>query len=206
MLVRSLSLLLVAFLLFPIAEGIAPVGAKKKSKTVTKTFSNANAIEIQDDTTADPYPAAIQVSGLKKGKIKDVNLILRDLSHTFPPDVNVLLVGGNGHHATVMSDVGGLDDANNLKLTLDDEAGAPLPNGGALSSGSFQPTNDGVVDVFPAPAPEASGDAALSVFDGDNPNGQWRLFVLDDSQNDDGEFAGGWSLEITAKVKKKKKN
>jgi subtilisin-like proprotein convertase family protein len=205
MLLRILSLTLAVLFALASSAALPPAEAKKKPKTVTKTFSNANAIEIQDNTTADPYPSSIQISGLKKGKIKDVNLILRDFSHTFPPDVNVLLVAKDGSNALVMSDVGGLPDANNLKLTLDDEAASGLPNNAELTSGVFRPTNDGPGDMFPDPAPEPSGNVALSVFDGDNPNGQWRLFVVDDSMNDDGEFAGGWSLQITAKVKRKKK-
>jgi hypothetical protein len=33
----------------------------------------------------------------------------------------------------------------------------------------------------------------------------WPLFVQDLEQTDPGVFAGGWTLELTAKVKAKKK-
>jgi hypothetical protein len=115
-----------------------------------------------------------------------------------------MLVQGN-RQATVMSDVGGNTDANNLTLTLDDQAATPLPAASALSSGTFQPTNDigfgEVGDTFPAAAPLQNGGVGLSVFNGANPDGQWQLFVNDDFNADSGSLAGGWSLQITAKVK-----
>jgi hypothetical protein len=51
-----------------------------------------------------------------------------------------------------------------------------------------------------APAPAPNGNSFLSVFKGQNPNGVWELWVLDDTDDDTGKIAGGWSLEITAEV------
>ena len=70
-----------------------------------------------------------------------------------------------------------------ITITLDDEAAAPIPFFGPLVSGTFMPTNGtaGGADNFPAPAPTPlSLNSSLSVFNGTNPNGQWKLFVLDD--------------------------
>ena len=36
----------------------------------------------------------------------------------------------------------------------------------------------------------------LSSFDGKDPNGTWKLFVIDDTPGGEGAFAGGWSLEL----------
>ena len=56
------------------------------------------------------------------------------------------------------------------------------------------------------PAPAASASALLSVFDGSDPNGTWRLFVQDEyAPTDPGAFSNGWALEIKAQVKAKKK-
>ena len=53
--------------------------------------------------------------------------------------------------------------------------------------------------TFPSPANTLPTDgSALSVFDGTDPNGTWNLFVVDDVARTRGQFAGGWSLEITA--------
>jgi hypothetical protein len=109
-----------------------------------------------------------------------------------------------------MSDVGIFEEpspADNITLTLDDEAAAPLPIDTPLTSGNFRSRDafgesDTIVD-FPIPAPAPSGSDALATFDGLDPNGEWRLFVLDDTGGDQGNLAEGWSLAITAKVKKK---
>jgi hypothetical protein len=103
-----------------------------------------------------------------------------------------------------MSDVGGgvLTPANGVTLDLDDQAANPLP-AGQLSEGRFKPTNLGAGDTFPAPAPTPSGGSALSVFNGTNPNGTWNLYVVDDTDNASvGKFAGGWTLEIKARVRR----
>jgi hypothetical protein len=179
------------------------VGAARKkggkSKTITKTFSSEAAIAIPaagstDRISAgDPYPSTIAVKGFKKARVRDVNLTLHDFSHQFPLDVDIMLVSPGGRNALVMSDVGGNlpgDEAavSGLALTLDDEADESLPVDARLTSGTFRPVEDEDADDFPAPAPAPSGRIALSTLDGINPNGQWRLFVVDDSaETDDGD-------------------
>jgi hypothetical protein len=205
---RILACLLAALLALPLTQSSPPAKAGKRFKNITRTFSNNGQIAILASGEANPYPATLQVGGFKKAKkakIKDVDLVLRDFSHEFPDEVDILLVAPNGRNALVMSDVGGNAHADNLTLTLDDEAGAGLPLDSQLSSGTFRPTNDGMVDTLPAPAPVSSGSIALSVFNGADPSGQWRLFIRDDDPGDNGSIAGGFSLEIKAKVKKKKK-
>jgi subtilisin-like proprotein convertase family protein len=46
---------------------------------------------------------------------------------------------------------------------------------------------------------------ALSTFDGINPNVEWRLLIVDNGGGITGSLADGWSLEITAKHKAKRK-
>ncbi|MGI8966558.1 MAG: hypothetical protein ACR2H1_10790 [Limisphaerales bacterium] len=62
----------------------------------------------------------------------------------------------------------------------------------------FKPANDGLAnDPFPTPAPAPSSATTLSIFKGTNPNGLWRLYVVDDTANGDtGSIAGGWSMTI----------
>lgn len=203
-------LVLAALLALPMAETASPVEAKRRAKTVTRTFRNATAIELPIAPTppvsASLYPAPIAVSGLK-GKVRDVNVRLNGLEHTFPEDIQVLLVGPDGQTAIVMADVGKEFDVSGVTLTLDDEAKASLPFNAQLGSGTFRPTNRlGNPIAFNAPAPTAGGNAALSVFDGSDPNGTWRLFVQDAAAAfDDGAFAGGWEIEVTVKAKKTEK-
>ena len=68
------------------------------------------------------------------------------------------------------------------------------------SGESYKPLNwdGGDGDPFPAPAPAPPRATTLSAFNGQNPNGAWRLFVIDDAAGDSGQIAGGWSLTVTA--------
>jgi hypothetical protein len=126
--------------------------------------------------------------------VTKVTARLNGLSHTFPGDVDILLVGPAGQRMILMSDIGGGTDAVNAVLTFDDAA---PPMGATVVTGTFSPANSGTGDLFPAPAPAAPFGATLSVFNGTNPNGAWRLFVVDDAGIDAGSIAGGWSLTIT---------
>jgi subtilisin-like proprotein convertase family protein len=192
-----------------------------RRKTVEKTFANGDVVAIpaldavDQFGPADVYPSTLAVSGFKRARITDLNLTLRGFSHVFPGDVQLVLVAPGGRNAVVMGDVDsndlGDETVTDLTLTLDDEAAALLPEDVPLTSGSFRPLDgigpgiDGDLTAFPAPAPEPSGDNALSTFDGINPNGEWRLFILDDDQIDEGSLANGWVLQITARSKGKKK-
>jgi subtilisin-like proprotein convertase family protein len=174
---------------------------RPKYKTVTRTFSNATPITIPTTAgPANPFPSEIKVAGLKRGRLLDVNVTLSGFSHTYPDDVDVLLESPNLRRAVIMSDVGGSEDVSNLTIKLDDQAAALLPPNSLLGSGSFRPTNDGLADAFPPPAAPSS-DVALSTFNGINPNGTWRLYIVDDASPDGGNLAGGWSLKIKARVR-----
>jgi subtilisin-like proprotein convertase family protein len=198
---------LVVLLALPIAQTASPVAAKPRRGTVTRTFANRAPIELpvaaKFPLSADLYPSEITVDGLKKGRIRDVNVRLNDIDHPFPDDVQMLLVGPEGQTAIVMANSGGGFDLSGVTLTLDDEAAASLPMQQQIESGRFRPTNIGNDEIeFNGPAPVASANAALTVFDGGNPNGTWRLYVQDKIGDvDGGVLAGGWALEIEARVK-----
>jgi subtilisin-like proprotein convertase family protein len=168
---------------------------------------NNTAITINDSATpptaASAYPSTINVAGLT-GIVSKVTVTLANLSHAFPDDVDILLVGPGGQNVILMSDVGG--NATNaispnapVTLTLDDDAANSLPGTTMLSTGTFKPTNDngGDGDAFPAPAPAPSGGSLLSVFNGTDPNGTWSLYVVDDGNGSSGLLASGWCLNIT---------
>jgi len=155
--------------------------------------SNPAPITIPNSGIATPYPSNIVVSGLT-GTVSKVTATLAGLNHTFPGDIDVLLVGPAGQTVVLMSDVGGTNDAVNVTVTFDDTA---PPIGAAVVNGTFRPTNIGTGDPFPATAPAGPHGAVLSAFNGVNPNGNWRLFVVDDAGGDLGSYAGGWSLTIT---------
>jgi hypothetical protein len=215
---RLMTVAIAAALVLPLAEGTQTADAGKKNKLVTRTISSRGPIVIPSagsEGPADPYPSTIKVKAFKKfkkAKIKDVNLILRDFNHTSNNNVDVMLVHGD-RQATVMSDVAGNNASVDLTITLDDEASQGLPGVFPIATGAWRPSNrspESLVDGFPAPAPPqivfptGLQNIALSTFDGAKPDGSWRLFVQDDTSGDTGNIAGGWSLEITAKIKEKK--
>jgi subtilisin-like proprotein convertase family protein len=184
--------------------------------TNSTTFSNATPIVIPASGTgattgapANPYPANIVVAGFA-GTVSNVTVTLKQISHTFPSDVDVLLVGPTGQKFIVMSDVIGGTDFTGQTYTFDDNAAALMPAGGSPpASGSFKPTNYDTTDAFPAPAPPgpylnpatAGTDTFASAFNGLNPNGTWSLYVVDDANLDIGTIAGGWDLTLSSSAR-----
>ncbi|MFN0278164.1 MAG: M36 family metallopeptidase, partial [Pyrinomonadaceae bacterium] len=166
----------------------------------TTTFSNPAPITINDNAAGAPYPSNITVAGLS-GTVTKVTVDLTGISHTFPDDVDVMLVGPAGQNTLLSSDAGGGLDVTGVNLTFDDAAAATLPDATQIASGTFRPSNfDTTTDVFPAPAPPAGATVALSVFNGSAPNGTWSLYVRDDLGIDLGSISGGWTLRITTNV------
>ncbi|KAB2951882.1 MAG: fibronectin type III domain-containing protein, partial [Thermoanaerobaculia bacterium] len=157
---------------------------------------SAGPITIPDSGTGSPYPSAVTVS-TGATSVPTIQLQLNGLTHTFPDDIDVLLVGPGGQTLVVMSDVGGGTDVNAINLTLDDAAAALLSDAGPLSSGTFRPSNVTAGDAFPAPAPAgphnnpapAGAATFTSIFGGTDPNGTWNLFLVDDAGGDSGSLA-----------------
>ena len=131
-------------------------------------------------------------------------------------DLDVMLVAPDGSRVMLMSDACGdsVNDApipitSPIDLTFNDEATATLPADSACASGTFLPTDEDQAaenfpftgdDVFCGPpdpnAPQlcqpptgAEASAAstdLNTFNGTEPNGVWKLYVVDDTPSDPG--------------------
>ncbi|HEU4889788.1 MAG TPA: Ig-like domain repeat protein, partial [Thermoanaerobaculia bacterium] len=140
-------------------------------------FTNSSAMSVISTGAFSLYPSNIVVSGVS-GTIAKMTVTLRNFTHTWPGDVDVLLVGPGGQKMVLMSDTGTSNDVSNITLTFDDAAASPLGTG-TLASGTYLPTNladgDGD-DVYPAPAPASPYGSTLSVFNGTAPNGTWSLY------------------------------
>jgi subtilisin-like proprotein convertase family protein len=179
-----------------------------------QTFRNPALITIPATGTGDPagtpaspYPSTITVAGLG-APIAKVAVTLYGVSHTFPDDVDILLVAPDGSKLVLFSDVGDTNDLVSATITLSDDASATLTDSGAVPAGAYRPANFGtLIDPFPAPAPAftvadspAPGGAATftSQFGGHAGNGTWSLYVVDDAGGDTGNIAGGWSITFYA--------
>ena len=158
------------------------------ASAATLTFANTDI--------ASPYPSNISVSGVS-GPITKVTVSLFESTHTFPANIDILLVGPAGQNILLMSDTGSALNVLGVYLVFDDAAANFLPDSAQLVSGTFKPTNFGAGDAFPAPAPVPSGSSLLSLFNGTNANGTWSLYVFDDLGGDIGSISGGWALTIT---------
>jgi len=172
----------------------------------TLFFTNSSFITINDSnnppTIATPWPSVINVSNLNGRVVSNLTVTLNGLSHTFPSDISILLVGPAGQAAVLMSTVGGDQDfpVTDLTISLNDLDPDPLPILDALFSGGFHPTarQSPLPFAFPSPAPvgNSNAPARLSVFNNTDPNGPWSLFVVDDVPGDDGSISGGWTLQV----------
>jgi len=160
------------------------------------TVSNPAPIAIPEVGSAAPYPSTLTVSGFT-GVVQKVTVTLNGLTHGWPDDLDVLLVGPTGQAALLMSDAGGDVGLENVSLTFDDDTSAALPDAGPIASGSYRPADHDPADAFPSPAPAGSWGTGLSDFSGLDLNGTWRLYVYDDQAKDGGSIASGWTLTVT---------
>jgi hypothetical protein len=163
--------------------------------SVGSSFANTTSLSIPDSGAGSPYPSTITIAGLA-GTVTRVIVTIVGFSHTWPADVDMMLVGPTGAYAVIFSDAGGGTDAVALDITLDDAAPSALPYS-PLSSGTFQPANwDLELDPFDTPAPVTlSGTAGFAPFLGTDPNGVWSLYVTDDASSDTGSLAG-WKIHV----------
>jgi uncharacterized repeat protein (TIGR01451 family) len=160
------------------------------------SFANTNSIVIPEQGAATPYPSIINISGLT-GFVHSATITLKGLSHSFPRDINVLLLNPAGASTLVLSHAGGAHGLNNVTLTFDDAATGPLPYDAQIVSGTNTPTQYGSISSIPRPAFSVPYATTLSALNGVDPNGSWALYVYDDSAGDAGVIAGGWSLNLT---------
>jgi hypothetical protein len=159
-------------------------------------FAATGAINIPLSGNATPYPSQINVAGLI-GSVSKVTVQLYGLSHTVPDDLDMLLVGPQGQSVVLMSDTGGSNPVGGVNVTFADGAAGSLPDSGQITSGSYQPSNVGAGDSFGPPAPAGPYGTGLAIFNGQDPNGAWKLFIIDDDAGAGvGAIAGGWSLTI----------
>jgi subtilisin-like proprotein convertase family protein len=169
-------------------------------------LSNNTAVTLLDDAQPPAnYPSTIDVS-TPKTMVQSISIVV-NLTHNFPDDVDILLVGPTGQKSWILSDCFGDTDLSGQALFL--QIGNPAAPDSTvalpLATTLHAPTNfdnGGDDDTFyagPAPvAPPGPYAADLSVFIGTNPNGTWRLYAKDDLGNAVGGVLNGWILSIGA--------
>jgi len=180
-----------------------PIGSQ------TYSFTNSAFIQINDSTNpptkASPYPSQINVSGVI-GTVAKVTTTMVGVSHTYPDDIDALLVGPNNQagpapNTLLMAAVGGPFSISNVRLTFDDSYPS-LPNESPITTGTNRPTLGTAASEpffypsFPTNAPSGPFPVTMSVFNGINPNGLWSLYIVDSTYHDAGSVNNGWILNL----------
>ncbi|MCX6930166.1 MAG: hypothetical protein NT154_44195, partial [Verrucomicrobia bacterium] len=159
------------------------------------SFAAPGLIAIPSFGAAAPYPSTNLVAGVV-GTIAKASVTLSNINHTFPDDLDILLVGPGGQTVMLMSDAGGAAALVNVTLTFDSDAASSLPDSALITAGTWRPTDYEIGDLLPVPAPAGPYGTNLAVFNGQDPNGAWRLFVADDTDGHSGSIANGWVLQL----------
>jgi uncharacterized repeat protein (TIGR01451 family) len=175
---------------------VATLAVESIGLTSPASFANSSAIAINDFSPATPYPSSIEVSCVPS-PLTGVTVTITNLSHTYASDIDMLLVGPSGQAVMLMADAGDGNPINGATLRFSDAAPAFLWQSGTIVTGVYKPTDYGLIDDLPAPAPPRPYASALSSLVGTDANGTWSLYVADDNYADTGIIAGGWSLTLT---------
>jgi len=116
--------------------------------TWTTSFANTNAIVILDTNAASPYPSVINASGVGGTLIKST-VTLNKLAHTYPSDIDALMVSPSGTNTLIMAHAGGGLGVTNVVLTFDDAATNSLTQTNRLTTSTNKPTQFYPVQNFP---------------------------------------------------------
>jgi uncharacterized delta-60 repeat protein/uncharacterized repeat protein (TIGR01451 family) len=186
---------------FQLQDGSANLGQVTFRFTLGKTlatFSNPAAIVINDNTSATPYPSTINVNGIG-GLVTGATVTLTNLNHTWPSDIDILLVSPTGQNSYLMAKCGSSFTTKNVTLTFDDAASSSLPQFSQIVSGTNKPTSHALATPpFPAAlTPPPPYNVGLSNLFENNPNGNWSLYVIDDTAGNSGAISNGWILNLT---------
>ena len=173
------------------------LGAATQADALPGVYLDTTDITLPTSGPADRYPADIAVAQLPKG-IASVSVGIHGFDHPSPDDVDVMLASPNGQSVLLMSDVTAAASPSPVSLTFASSAAGEIPATGPLSSGTYLPTNIGTTDPFPFPASSQTlWFNSLDVFKGGDPNGTWRLYVVDDDGSSPGGVIDAWTLVIT---------
>ncbi len=144
--------------------------------SLAQTFPGPGG-DIEDQQTLN-FP--INVSGLPTAinNTFGVEQVCLSLTHTYVEDLTLSLVAPDGTIVTLVSNEGGSGD-NMQNTCFLWNATTLITSGSAPFTGTYRP----------------EGELA-DVNNGQNPNGQWRLRINDNANNDEGELLG-WAITFS---------
>jgi hypothetical protein len=140
---------------FQLANGSINLGQAAFTYTLgtwTNTFVSTNAIIINDLAPASPYPSTIVVSNVN-GVIVKATVTLTNLYHTYPNDIDALVVSPGQKDTLIMAHAGGGNAIGKVTLTFDDAATNSLPPKAypqtTITNGTYKPTSYLPIPSFP---------------------------------------------------------
>ncbi len=169
-----------------------------RSYTNYYSFPEVGPLVIPSVGVADSYPSTYEVAGTV-GQVGRVVVTLHDLHHSAPDHLDILLRGPGGQIVTLMSDAGGSFPVDGVTLTFDSAATNLLPEDGQIVSGTYAAANYGGADTYPPPLPGPPNTTSLEEFLGTTANGDWELYIVDDTEGEEGVL-GGWTLQVDGRV------
>ena len=146
---------------------------------------------------ASNYPGTVSVSGLG-GTVTKVTLTVIEL--TGSSDLDMALVGPNGAAVMLMSDA--CSSAASKEIWTFDDAASVFVSSGSCPFGqrsSVRPTNYGDPeddDLSVNGGPAGPFTNSLAVFNGIPPDGDWKLFMLDDTEGSVGFQMPAFALQL----------
>jgi subtilisin-like proprotein convertase family protein len=180
-------------------EGISGKIARGWGLQLT-TDSNVNLLPDSGGSgPAQQYPMTRHVDLPDSQVITDLDVDFPLIAHDRPDDLDLLLVGPEGQKVMLMSDACGPSPREN-SLHFDDQAPAPLPDDGPCPDVA-RPADYEPGDAMPPGAPDGPYGTSLSALNGTSPNGDWRLYAVDDSDFGEGYIRYGYDLDIETRDK-----
>ncbi|MBK9168055.1 MAG: hypothetical protein IPM24_11390 [Bryobacterales bacterium] len=183
---------------------VDPVPQGKGDVTFTVTGVSykvyAKTTPVSGNPTA-PYPSTLEIKDFP-GLIGNMTLALADLNIANPEALDVVLESPKGTKVTVLGQSGGATAVSQARITLDDDAkntanppaANPLPDNGPLVTGTYVPNDyDKNNDI---PSVGKPTDTALKTFQGEDPNGIWKLYVYENGATPVVALKGGFILNI----------
>ena len=173
--------------------------------TAIARFDLSGTLSIADNTTVS---RSLTVNNFGQwGRIVDIYFTLNGLTHTFPGDLDFLLLGPGGTNLEFWSDAGGSTPISNGDFTIRESvAFALLPDFGGIASGTYRPADYGEVErssnwglapglVINHPATGGTATFASAFGDAWVDNSTWSLYVRDDAAADVGSLAS-WGVQF----------
>ncbi len=141
--------------------------------TISCSISYAEDLPLDISTDLDTVVSSIHIG--QEGMIVDVNILDVTGRHTYVGDLIMRVTSPAGTTVELLSFV--CDDANDFSISFDDES-----------------------EIVNRPCPLFSQEPLrpqqmLSVFNGEEARGEWKLTIIDDVRQDGGSFSG-WSIEL----------